>query len=367
MKHIILLDMDGVLITARGYRAAIHATMQTLAAEMGQPHLPPPTEAEMLAFEAQSIIFEWDSLALMVAALLEQVPDHHADTVPDTLRAILAAGVTLLRPDYAALARECPPPTAEMPSAATLALGTRFPDTPLYRELLRETHTITPYLSRLFQHYVLGAAQFQATYDQAPLLPTESLLAAHDIPALTSAWRDKLLTTPAYHPCIYTARPSLPPSFDPDRAGYPPEAEIGQRLVGLEAAPLVAYGVMRWLAARAGLPLESFVKPAPMQARVAIFSALADTPQQAYDLALGHAAVPAAWLDAPWRVIVCEDSPASIQGVRVAVTTLAAELGHDITCLGVGIAQHDENIARLKRVADQVAPDVNAGLAWALG
>ncbi|MFP4322918.1 MAG: hypothetical protein ACLFTK_10730 [Anaerolineales bacterium] len=368
MKHIVLLDMDGVLIAAYGYREATRATLRALAEKMSQPDLLPPTDDEMLAFEAQSIIFEWDSIALMAASLFEQVPLLHAETVHDTVAAIAEAGVTLQRPDWRDFARSCPPPTPEQPSAAQIALGRRFPATALYTDLLATTHAPEAWLTRLFQCFVLGAEQFQQTYSQPAIVQTPSLLQSHDQAVLSVAWRDELISRADTHPVIYTARPSLPPHFAPDVTGYPPEAEIGQRLLGLHSVPLVAYGHMAWLAAEQQTATDAFVKPALMHSRLAVMRALApDDEQAAIDMALGLQAIPAEWLNAPWRIIVCEDSTASIRGVQATVAALRVELEHDIVCSAVGIAEHPENVASLGTVADHVAPDVNAGLKWALG
>ena len=67
----------------------------------------------------------------------------------------------------------------------------------------------------------------------------------------------------------------------------------------------------------------------------------------------------------PWHVVVCEDSPSSIRGVRTAVTRLAE--WHDVTMTAVGIAHAPENEAVLTGVAEHVVGDVNTGLSLALG
>jgi hypothetical protein len=372
-KQLVLLDVDGVLIHAQGYRVGIRQAFEYVAEKMGQTHLPAPQHADMLAFEARSIIFEWDSMAICLAAYLAQAPHLHALTLAETLANIRASGEKLRPISYADLAAACPEAEGGV-RPARAALGTLFPATPLFEEVLGHTHDIHAPMTRLLQNLALGYVLFQQTYGLTPEIYCGSLLAEYDSPHLTPANRERLLQDPQTHPVMYTARPSLPPSFVTERLGYAPEAEIAQQLLGLEGIPAIGYGKVAWLAQQEGVPPSDYVKPAPLHSLIAIFSALLlpHSPtweQEAYAFALsvwrGTVNLPPLLLDSPWRVIVCEDSASSIRGVREACRLLSQ--WHEVDCVGVGVAHEAKNQAVLSAVADYVTHDVNEGLAWALG
>ncbi|NJL92650.1 MAG: hypothetical protein HC915_02435 [Anaerolineae bacterium] len=370
-KTIVLLDVDGVLIHARGYRAAVRATFEHFTQRMGQGHLQAPDERAMSAFEAADIIFEWDSLALSLAAVLAQAPDSWQDGLEDTLQAIQQAGVSLQQPDYAALAARTPRPTREDQKPSAAALGILFPDAPPFRELLAAAHSPTAPVTQVFQHFVLGSEQFARTYGTPPRFASDSLLETLDRPMLSQEAHDRLWNAPHTYPVIYTARPSLPPMTELNWVGYSPEAEIAQRQLKLRGLPLIGYGKVQWLAQQHGQSISQYVKPSPMHSRLAIFSAMFYSQrdetweQHALELAAHEGPLPEEWRADPWQVIVLEDSAGSIKGVRATVEALQPQL--NISLKGVGVALDPTKQAALRAVADFVAPDVNVGLEWALG
>lgn len=367
-KTVVLLDVDGVLIHARGYRGSVKATMQYVFEQMNQPHLIPPEEQDMQAFEAESIIFEWDSLALSTADYLMQVPHLLRDTLQETLQNIAAAKVTLQQVDYPALARRVPKPPSPDIKPSRAALGTLFPELPVMKEILGNAHSSNATLTRIFQHYVLGHEQFARTYQQKPQFETESLLETLDIPLLTEESRTRLEQTDGVQHVIYTARPGLPPTFISNWLGYSPEAEIAQKLLQLYQIPVIGYGRVQWLAQQMNTHPASYVKPSPVQALVAIYSAVLygseNWEEKALRLAATDGHLPPEITAHPLHVIVCEDSTGGIRGVRQAVEHL--QKSHDVTFTAVGVADGELKRAALKTVADYVADNVNEGLAWAL-
>ena len=367
-KQIVLLDVDGVLVHARAYHAAAKASVEYMAQRMGQPHITGPDANDMLAFEARSIINEWDSIALCTAELLTQARDLLDGSLESSLKNIADSGRQLERPDFAAFARRCPSPT-ESSQPGPASLGMLFPDTPPFAELLGGTHLISAPMTQVFQHYTLGHRRYEQTYGLPAQFEAESLLETLDVPLLSSQSRELLLSRADVYPTIYTARPGLPPEFVTEQAGYPPEAEMARERVGLEAVPVIGYGKMRWLAIEHQRHDSDYVKPSPMQAKIAILSALlhgaADWEKTAFDIATDAAPIPENLRDQPWHVIVCEDSTGGIRGVQAAVEQLQRD--HDVTLTAVGIAKQAGNITALQEVADFIAEDVNAGLAQALG
>jgi beta-phosphoglucomutase-like phosphatase (HAD superfamily) len=370
MRNIILLDLDGVLIQAWGYRLACRMALEYFFAQLGQKHLSPPEHADMLAFEAQSIIFEWDSAAIMAAALLNQASDLWGEKLEDSIKNIAQSGLKFPQLDWVALAKICPPAQAGIHPAQN-TLGKLFPDVPPMRELLGDPHSVTAPMTRLIQNFVLGTEGFTQAYGLPAWVDSPSMLQAHDRAKLDPALRDRLSAEPGVYPVIYTARPSYPPSFEANRLGYSPEAELGQKLLAWEHVPMAAYGLLQYLAKVAGADTSGYVKPAPAHALLAIFAALAyPSPNwEARAIALSQAPqnTPPAWFKEPWRVIVFEDSPNSIRGVREAVAYLAAYHPLGIECLGVGVSHDPQHQAALEQTADWVVEDLNAGIKRALG
>lgn len=368
-KTIVLLDVDGVLIRAQGYRASVKATMNYLFQRLNQPHLIPPGEADMQTFEAESIIFEWDSVALSMAAILSQVPHLLGDTLVESIDKIAVANIKLEQPDYQAVARRVPKPSSPDIKPSRAALGTLFPEHPVFVEILGDAHSPNALITQIFQHFVLGHEQYARTYNRAPVLETGSLLGTLDIPILTPENAERLERTEHLQPVIYTARPGLPPTFVNDWLGYSPEAEIAQKLLKLHRLPVIGYGRVQWLAQQTGAHPASYVKPSPVQALAAIYSAILYGSEMWEERGLRSAAVdgqiPEEVTAHPLHIIVCEDSTGGIRGVRQAVECL--QKYHDVTFTAVGVADGAVKREALKSAADYVAEDVNEGLAWALG
>ena len=67
MKKVILLDVDGVLVTPGGYRAALHATLNHFATLMGAPHFD-FHEEKIAELEKRGIFSEWDMVPVLLGA-----------------------------------------------------------------------------------------------------------------------------------------------------------------------------------------------------------------------------------------------------------------------------------------------------------
>ena len=173
------------------------------------------------------------------------------------------------------------------------------------------------------------------------------------------------------HVCVYTARPSLPPSDDPDHAlhtGYSPEAELGMQLLDMNY-PLIATGRVQWLAAKVNVPFESVTKPAPIQALAAIGAAL--TQEEAEALLAAHALVAQGELSGPLtglrdrttHVWIVEDGILGLQATYGAINLLK-ERGLDIHAHAIGIAAGGPKAEALAPLSERVLPDVNAAIAY---
>ena len=206
MTIVILLDVDGVLVHDRGYRAGIIATIEHFATEMGLNGLA-PTNREVDAFQAAGFTNEWDLAPFAVGIL----------------RLVAASGGPGQRPDYrdwAARTQDHPGRPSVRALAALLAElshrrlpGDRKPSLEAgLNELLADTYNVyrCP-TTQVFQEFILGSALYAAHYGLEPRFNTPSLLEEEDEPALTPeghACLARLVAEQDARVCVYTARPS---------------------------------------------------------------------------------------------------------------------------------------------------------------
>jgi beta-phosphoglucomutase-like phosphatase (HAD superfamily) len=385
-RTLILFDVDGVLVHPVGYKAALRATVDRFAVQMGQP-APGVTHDEIAVFEACGLTNEWDSGAVCVSeimlAALESHPALRRTTLEDTFAAIQAAAPPLPRPDFVKAAREIAQHTTDgqVPAVVYLALISARTDPahePLLRALLGDVYNVKGTLTtRVFQTHTLGHARFAATYGYAAPFESGSYLAEYDTPLISPENRARLLDwiqPPDRGAAIFTARPSLYPADLPadqrgqPASGYAPEAELAAELIGLHGKlPLIGQGRIGWLAWRSGRGAAEYLKPSPVQALAAIGAAAFGSETSALQAAVtffehGELTGPLAALDHSTRVIVFEDSAGGIRATRRACELLHSA-GLDVSFSAIGVSPQGHKRAALDPVADQVVDDVNAGLA----
>lgn len=390
-RTLVLLDVDGVLVHPVGYKDALRATIDIIAAQMGLA-IPPITDDEIAVFEACGITNEWDSGAMCASALLLSAlamrPDLHRATLTDTFAAIRAAGLTLPRPDFTIEARALAASHADghhpaQAHLARLATRTDAATLPLLQALLGNVYDVlrAP-ITHLFQTHTLGSARFLETYGAQAPVETESFLTTRDRALLAPDSRDRLIAwaqQPAHGATVFTARPSLRPAdLASDTApgnsitGFAPEAELAMELLELNGhIPLIGQGRVGWLAWQNGREAADYVKPSPVQALAAIGAAASGHEMES--LVAAAALVERDTLTGPLaelrdqavRVIVFEDSTGGIRATRGAVEHLQ-RAGVNASFAAVGISPNADKRAALSMVTDQVVDDINAGLTLAL-
>jgi len=391
--HLLLFDIDGVLVEARGYLRALQDTVAHFSHQMGVGSHP-PTEAEVRALEANGLTSEWDSAPTCVAVLLLQrlrrMPSLRLPAAwPEALSMLGNHPCALPHPDYAAVAqrvgayRRAGLAAAETARAALwdearsdTALQDHLPAlSALLEDLLGHTHDFyrAP-LTRHFQHRAIGSQMVAATYDIAPDFDSPAYLTQFDQPLLSTAVRQRLSAAAAtgrVRMALYTARPSLPPADTQEpHKGYSPEAELARSLVGLEDTPLIGLGRMAWLARRVGERVERLVKPSPVQALAAAGAACSGQE--------GHA-LEAAWalyrddgLQPPLADLrrpvlhVFEDAASGLEAVgRAAAMLGAAGLAADWRPYGIAPVDGPKAAALTARNAP-IYPSVNEAIMAAL-
>ena len=385
--HLLLLDVDGVLVAPRAYMKALQDTVSHIARQMGLGEYP-PTEEDRQAFEANGLSSEWDMGAAVVGVLLlerlRQDPSLHLPGEWGSAVQFLAAHpCPLARPHYVALAEKIgthvsqglPPAQATREalweealaipdlsrslSALSGLLDTLFSDT---RSFYRSPVT------RVFQHMAIGSAAVARTYGVAPDVESPAYLKLFDQPLLAPDVRQKLEQSgEAVRLALYTLRPSLPPVEAGDQGlGYAPEAEMARGIVGLEKWPLIGLGHMQWLAQRNGTSLGSLVKPAPVQALAAIAAAWSGQEMAALQAALslhreGRLEPPLTTLQQA-VVHVFEDTCEGIASVQRAVELLQT-VGIETSWQAYGIAPASSSkAAALVGCGARIYPSVNEAI-----
>lgn len=277
MKKIVLLDIDGVLVSHGGYRAALHATLNHFAGLMGLDHFDFPEE-KLAELEQRGIYSEWDMVPLLLGTLWDDILAHRP--VPSLPADISLASVQIGNHLESYEPRDLHVPEFEFlpgqyPAESALQHGC-FPHVPhdLKKKLLSNSRDVHySQTMRLFQHFTLGSKLFEETYHLPSEIETESYLHTHDRSNVNESVRD-VLNQPHIHPAGLTARPSAPPrELKALMKGFAPEAEIALNLVGLTGIPLMAFGKMEYLAAELKIDPASLMKPAPFQALAAALAA----------------------------------------------------------------------------------------------
>ena len=393
--NIVLIDVDGVLVEDRGYRLGVAATINYYSRLMGQGDRA-PTSDELEEFHAHGYTNEWDICPLAIGALitaaLKQRPDLNvtAAAFEDVLTQFRS--IELDPTDY----REWLEATVQWPGRpaerAMSALANVLEDLPVsdatrgslasvFSKLLADPYDFAKSpVTQVFQEHVLGSSLFEEVYRVRPRFDVHSLLYDEDRAALSASARALLLDLSAQGEariCIYTARPSLPPSdlldwlVDGVRApvGFSPEAELALQLVELSELPLIAMGRMHWLAERVGSKVEYLTKPAPVQALAAIFTAVSrresESLESAYLLVSEGETVHIlqSLAGQPLDIWVVEDTTTGIHS-GLGAADILRKRDVDARLHVVGVSAGGPKAEALADLCEVVVPTVNEAVAY---
>jgi hypothetical protein len=385
--RIFLFDLDGVLLSPGGYRAAVHLTMDHFLQQMGAgtANL---EERDITLFESLGITSEWDMVPISLAMVWEEIlkSTGRQVTLPSWSAALRwAATVTPgnFRPDYQKSIKQLEPllkkgtaPAEALYDAArihhTQGLLDHVADQPFLGELLGRSRSVerSP-VTRIFQNLVLGSEYFERTYQCKAELDTRSTLKMFDAPIIEKkncAIIRQLQQTGGIRSAVLTARPSLPPLDQPIGTGYSPEAELALELLALECLPLIGYGRLAYLSEKTGASPETYLKPSPVQALAAIAAAWTGQetaaliwaePYQNGKGVMDLAPFPA--LPDEMGIEIFEDTPIGIQSVRQAGEILS-QMGKRINFRAWGIASDGSKTAALRANGAAVVNNINVAL-----
>ncbi len=337
MNRIILLDVDGVLVQAGGYRAALRATVHHFTA----PDL--EIKEELLSeMEHHGIASEWDMSPLIIAAYWDAIlsrapiPNLPSDVSAAAREIKTSAPIDLAIPKFDLVAGQYPAESAfhagcfaSIPHELRKNLLTSTRD-------VRKSHTM-----RTFQHYTLGSENFADTYQMQPEIQTESFLLTCDHSNVNDEIRAKIRQL-HHHIAAFTARPSHPPREANDSTlGYAPEAELALDLISMKDIPLIAFGKLEYIAAQHGLDPATLVKPSPFQALAGTLAAWTGDEHSALQAAYNWhntGALNGNFQSLPpsFDLMVVEDTMGGIRSVKAAGEILQ-KAGFDVHVHAIGL------------------------------
>ncbi len=367
-KHtILLLDMDGVLLTSEGYYRSLQDVIKLIGQNLGISN--PDLKRDVISkLEAFGLTHIWEHLAIFSSLLLihvwSKIPDvripDHIDPVPDKF---LEIGDIDFNKFIQRLSQN------EIYSFTTIKEALIMQQTDLsasqieYIQHLFETIKDiykSPILT-VMQEFVLGSQQFSQVYELPSHLTIQSYPRRYDQAVLSKEHFLLLkdwLKSNYHHVVIFTNRPDVPPE---DFFGVP-EAELGAEIVGLPDVPLVGAGSLDWLA-QINNQEDRFYKPHPIHALAAMQAAVGQPIKESMQLALdlfkdGQSKIDDWKILSGARLFAVEDSKGGLESVKDACQLLG-EYGIQIELHLIGVSTQEDKIKSLHEITDQVYADIN--------
>lgn len=298
--HVLLFDVDGVIVNPVAYRLGITKTLVELCEKIGLQNINAilPNETEIAAMEAQGVHDVWDITNIIFCDILTTIAlqKHPIETLsnfPDEktseyLQALKALHPTISRPDFLQLAQNMASTASQShpPDLALLLFRNKLSTVNhhkswidlLDRFLVGTRSAYSSYGTRLFQNIILGSRDFERTYALTSEYQGIGLLRAEDITLINQNTVGQLMELSKRQSCsvgVYTARPSLPPKqANISPVGYSPEAEIALENAGMQFLPLIGMGMMEWLGKQHNERTEDLTKPNSTQALAALINTI---------------------------------------------------------------------------------------------
>ena len=288
-KSFIILDIDGVLLEAHGYRMACIDTINDFLRQMGQPFLQIDRTITD-AFEASGIACEWDMVPLALASFVNWYMEL-TDAEPEAKNYYPDCDKTVIRDNAAfndMLMKKIAYFSSLIDPAETAING-------IYNALLKsdgkglEKLWKTPFRSHFFvdtlnsrkspsfaqlMNRLLGSDEFTGFYGFDAPISVESYLETKDRILISEQYRKKLQNTAGenIYPAVMTYRPSGFPAgvgnIGRNNDVNTPEGECALRLLEWDhgRVPMIGAGSLCYIEEKYDLRREYYVKPHPLHA-----------------------------------------------------------------------------------------------------
>ena len=393
-KLFLVLDIDGVLLEAQGYRLACMDTINDFLAQMGQPGLSVDREVTD-RFESSGISCEWDMVPLTLAAFVNYYCSVTGEVLQDVFPPRCEKSVF---PDNAAFKHMLLGQIIEYsklldPDATCInAIYNAYRESDgcglehLWRQPFRDrffVDTLDPWKCPFFaglMNRLLGSGEFRNFYGMEPPFECGSYLETKDRLLISDSNRALLPELPEkeIYPVVMTYRPTKYPAKAGNKGkNYlvnDPEGECALRLLGWadDRVPMVGTGSLCYIEEKYDLRRECYVKPHAFHALASVMTAVCEDEIEALEAAHQlctadpeKSGSPAAKWFRPGEKLslaVFEDSVTGIKSVRNAAEVLR-KWGYEASAVACGIRTTEEKNKLLSDTGAKLYNNINDALA----
>jgi phosphoglycolate phosphatase-like HAD superfamily hydrolase len=363
--HLIIFDLDGVLLSDSGYHPALQASVRIIGDKLGLKDVS-ISDNQIAQFETLGITNEWDTLAICTALMLVFVWNFNHDIRLNTTFhknnfGNESVNFSIFLSSFK-LENDLPGLEAFQWISENYPRLNHEEKSYLY-EILYNCRDIYHSLTLpIHQEIVLGSDIFRKFYNLEPTVQTIGFLSNYDRKAISADNFAEFLSW-LKHPNnlagIMTNRPSQsPPGFL-----SAPEAELGIKTSGFDFLPYIGSGYLAWYATqKLKLPGYTLMKPNPVHAlttmRLCAGEELLIAVEHSADLWLGNQ-YQAVWeMFANAKVTVFEDSVKGLQSAINAVELLRKK-GINMDLSLVGVSDHPVKIDALNKITKNIIKNIN--------
>ena len=393
-KNFLVLDIDGVLLEAYGYRLACIDTVNDFLKQMGQPSLSIDRTTPDI-FEASGVTAEWDMIPLILAAFVNWYYLLFPSDPPCAeFPAVLGSGkindnaafhkmLAEKAQDYQKMLNPNETPVNAVWHYLSANEGKGLEK--LWELPIRDRffiNTLDPRKCQFFaqlMNRLLGTAGFAAFYGLTPPVTCESYLETKDQMLISEYYRDLLqnIAGKAYYPAVMTYRPTLLPSADGNISSKyfvnTPEGECALRLLGWSGGkvPMIGAGSLCYIEEKYDLRREYYVKPHPFHALAAMMAGICrdeilalETARKLCELDPKTNASPVdMWIkpDESIKIMVFEDSVSGINSVKNAAEIMR-KWGYNAEAVLFGIRSTGMKNDQLKNAGAGLFDNINEAL-----
>ena len=393
-KLFLILDIDGTLLEAEGYRAACIDTINDFLKQYGQPFLKVTREITD-AFEAAGITAEWDMVPLVLAALV----NWYCILFPGLDPRVGCIGL----PDYDLILNNEGFLSMLIEMSKTYKSMLNPDETPInavYHYLQKNdgkglehlwalpyrdeyfVDTLNPWKCPFFaqlMNRLLGSERFSKFYDMPEVLSCESYLETKDKLLISDEYRRLLpeIAGDGIYPVIMTYRPTVLPEVAGNKSSQyfvnTPEGECALRLLGWDDGrmPMIGAGSLCYIEEKYNLRREYYVKPHPFHAIASMVMSLCRDEIEALEIARQICESKPSPEQSPlnewlargecFTLAVFEDSVSGIESVKNAAVVLS-NWGYDVKISLNGIHSTDAKDKLLSAVGADLFPNINVAL-----